>query len=211
MKLVAPASLVLLLVVSACGSSSDTSGESSNDTSVDVEIVASPGQVDTTDSDPESTAPVATDPVETTTTTTLVPVRNTLAGVWRAPAEDILAANLANIGGAAAACVGDIVMTLGADGSFSREGSMRCSIDGEPFSGQVVNSSGRWEATADSITVTVTESNGYAEASGPNGSTRVPLPDSGYGSASYTVNATTLTITFTDPSVGTVTQVYTRD
>ena len=212
MKSVASISLALALLLSSCGSSSDTSGESSSDSSVDVEIVASPGEVDDTDPDSESSASRPTDETETTTTTTLVPVRNTLAGVWRAPAEEILAANLANLGGLPMDCAGEIVMNLNDDGSFSRGGAMTCSIDDVQVSGQVLNSSGTWDATASTLSVRVTKSDGYAEATGPDGRvTRVPLPDSGYSAVDYTVNATTLRITFTDPSVGTVTQVYTRD
>lgn len=174
-------------------------------------MVAQPGAADTADSSSDASAPTATEPETTTTSTTLVPARTTLAGVWRAPAEDILSANLANLGGLPMNCVGEIVMNLDADGSFSRGGTMACSIDGMQMSGQVMNSSGTWDATSSTLTVTVTESDGYAEATGPDGRvTRVPLPDSGFSSVAYTVNATTLTITFTDPSVGTVTQVYTR-
>jgi hypothetical protein len=140
-----------------------------------------------------------------------VPSRNTLAGVWRASAQDILSANLANLGGMPMNCVGEIEMTLSADGSFSRDGSMECTIDDVLVSGQFVNSSGTWEADDDTITVTVTESDGYAQSIGPGGDAqRVALPDNGYSSAAYEVTATTLTITFTEPSVGTVTQVYTR-
>lgn len=109
-------------------------------------------------------------------------------------------------------CDGEIVMNLIADGSFSRKGSMMCTIDGVMMNGQIVNSSGTWEATASTLSVTVTKNDGYAEVSGgPGGKvTRVALPDNGFSAADYTVNATTLTIPFTDPSVGTISQVYTR-
>lgn len=202
-KSVASASLVLILLLSACGSSGDGSS--------DTEAVATPGVLETTDAGGESSTPVPTESSGTTTTTTLVPVRNTLAGVWRAKAQDILAANLANLGGMPMVCDGEIVMNLDADGSFSRGGSMECIIDGVMTSGQVLNSSGTWDATASTLSVTVTKSDGYAESTGPDGRvSRVALPDRGYSEADYMVNATTLTITFTDPSVGTVTQVYTR-
>ena len=212
MKFVAPASLILVLLLSSCGSSSDTSGESSGDTSVDTEIVGSPGRVDTTDPNSGSSTSLPSESAETTTTTTtLVPVRNTLAGVWRAPADAILSANLSNLGGLPMDCIGEIVMNLNDDGSFSRSGGMTCTIDDVQISGQVLNSSGTWDATATTLSVRITESAGYAEVIGPDGRlTRVPLPDTGYSSAGYTVDATTLRITFTDPSVGTVTQVYTR-
>ena len=153
MKSVASISLALVLLLSACGSSSETSGASSGDTSIDTEIVASPGGVDGTDVDSESSASMPTDPAETTTTTTLIPVRNTLSGVWRAPAQDILSANLANLGGLPMDCAGEIVMNLNDDGSFSRGGAMTCSIEGIQMSGQVLNSSGTWDATASTLSV----------------------------------------------------------
>jgi|GEM_PF-6317965 len=203
MKPNASASLVLILLLSSCGSSGDGSS--------DMEAVANPGASETIDAGGESSTLVPVESSGTTTTTTLVPVRNTLAGVWRAKAQDILAANLANLGGMPMVCDGEIVMNLNADGSFSRAGSMECIIDGAMTNGQVVNSSGTWDATANTISVTVTKSDGYAEVIGFDGRvTRVALPDRGYSEADYTVNATTLTITFTDPSVGTVSQVYTR-
>ena len=203
MKPNASASLVLILLLSSCGSSGDGSS--------DMEAEANPGASETIDAGGESSTLVPVESSGTTTTTTLVPVRNTLAGVWRAKAQDILAANLANLGGMPMVCDGEIVMNLNADGSFSRAGSMECIIDGAMTNGQVVNSSGTWDATANTISVTVTKSDGYAEVIGFDGRvTRVALPDRGYSEADYTVNATTLTITFTDPSVGTVSQVYTR-
>lgn len=203
MKTITPASLVLILLLSSCGSSGDSSS--------DAEVVAVPGASETTDAGGESSSSEPTEPENSTTTTTLIPAGNTLAGEWRAKAEDILAANLANLGGLPMACTGDVVMYLNADGSFGREGSMACSIDEVEVLGQVVNSSGKWEATSDTITVTITKNDGYAESLGPSGkSMRMPLPDSGFSSADYEVTATILTITFTEPSVGTVTQVYTR-
>ena len=202
---------LLAITLTACGSDGSASS------STDVIAAVSPGG-----SSPDATDVVSTDsPADTTstsgsattTTTTLVPARNTLAGVWTAPAEDILSANLANLGGMPGmTCTGDIVMNLNSDGTFTRGGSMACTIDDVPFLGQVMNSSGTWDADADTLTVTVTQNDGYAESIGPDGKmTRVALPDGGYSSASYRVTATTLTITFTEPSVGTVTQVYTRD
>ena len=202
-KSVASASLVLILL-SACGSS----GENSSD----VDIRVNSGASETIGAAGESSTSLLTESAGTTTTTSLVPVRNTLAGVWRAKAQDILAANLANLGGMPMMCDGVIVLNLSADGSFSREGSMMCTIDGVMMNGQIVNSSGTWDATANTLSVTVTKNDGYAEVSGgPGGKvTRVALPDNGFSEADYTVNATTLTINFTDPSVGTVSQVYTR-
>lgn len=197
--------VVVAFALSACGSSE------SGSSSTDVGIAAQPEVSDVTQTPSDSSGSDAGSETSTTTSTTLIPVRNTLAGEWRAKAQDILASNLANLGGLPIACDGEIVMNLSADGSFTRGGSMMCAINSVKTSGQVVNSSGRWEATDDTLTVTVTKSDGYAESIGPDGTmTRIPLPDSGYSSAVYEVTATTLTITFTDPSVGTVTQVYKR-
>lgn len=207
MKSVAVVSLPLLLAIASCGS--DESGSSSTDV-----VVAAAGGQSQNATDPSDTSMSSSSDAQsttTTTTTTLVPVRNTLAGEWRAKAADILSANLANLGGMPMACIGDIVMNLNDDGTFTRGGSMACSIDGVKIFGQLVNSSGTWDATSDTLTVTVTNSDGYAESIGPDGKAmRVPLPDGGWSSVDYEVTATTLTITFTEPSVGTVTQVYTR-
>ena len=205
MKSISFSFVVVAFALSACGSSE------SGSSSTDVGIAAQPEVSDATQTPPDSSESDAGSEASTTTSTTLIPVRNTLAGEWRAKAQDILASNLANLGGLPMACNGEIVMNLNADGSFTRGGSMMCAIDSVKTSGQVVNSSGKWEATDDTLTVTVTKSDGYAESIGPDGTTtRIPLPDSGYSSAAYEVTATTLTITFTDPSVGTVTQVYKR-
>ena len=209
-KIAASVLPLLAITLTACGSDGSTSS------STDVIAAVSPGG-----SSPDATDEVSTDPPvdttpttgsTTTTTTTLVPVRNTLAGVWTAPAEEILEANLANLGGMPGmTCAGEIVMNLNNDGTFSRGGSMLCSIDDVQILGQMMNSSGTWDATADTLTVTVTENDGYAESLGPGGKTmRMALPDNGYSAVSYKANATTLTITFTEPAVGTVTQVYTR-
>lgn len=205
MKSIALVSVSLVLALSACGSGDADSS------STDVVAAAAGGESTDATGTTDDSMSSSSDPQSTTTTTTLVAARNTLAGEWRASAADILSANLANLGGMPMTCIGEIVMNLNDDGSFARGGSMVCSIDGVKILGQFVNSSGTWEATSDTITVTVTSNDGYAESfAGGGAPTRMALPDGGYSSAEYEVTATTLTVTFTEPSVGTVTQVYTR-
>lgn len=147
-----------------------------------------------------------------TTTSTLVGSRNTLSGRWIASADSILSANLANLGGVQGMkCDGEIVMTLGDDGDFLRAGEVSCSIDGYVITGQTISSEGTWTATAETIDVVISRNDSYSESpSGAGTPMRFPIPDQGLTGATYEVSATTLTITFTDASVGTVTQTYSR-
>jgi RNA polymerase sigma factor (sigma-70 family) len=138
-----------------------------------------------------------TDTAPASTTTTAVP-GDALVGSWTADAGDILGANTTNVGGPGGlTCSGPITMTFTEGGTFERSGSVTCSVAGTSQSGAVA-SAGRYQVEGDTLTVS-----GFASS----GST----PDAfGNGSATYDLSGDTLSITFTDTSVGTVSQTYQR-
>lgn len=138
-----------------------------------------------------------TAPDPTTTTTTAAP-GEPLVGSWTADAGDILGANTANVGGPGGlTCSGPITMTFSEGGTFERGGSVSCSVAGTSQSGAVA-SGGRYRADGSTLTVSSFASSGST-------------PDAfGDGTAAYEIGGDTLTITFTDTAVGTVTQTYQR-
>ena len=154
--------------------------------------------------------PTPADEATTTTvavTTTVAATSGDLEGSWVADAADILAANTANVGGAGGlSCSGPITMTFAADGTYDRSGSVSCSVAGTTASG-TISTSGRYGLDGGQLVVTGTTSGGRMAMGG----TEIPTPDSfGDGTADYEVRGDTLAITFTDTSVGTVTQTYQR-
>ena len=135
-----------------------------------------------------------------TTSSTTATAGGDVVGSWRASASDILGANTANVGGAGGlTCNGPITMTFEDNGSFHRHGRVTCSIQGTSKSG-AISTTGNYTTSGDQITF-----------SGVRASSASPVPDSfGDATAQYSVSGTTLTIVFTNASVGEVTQVYSR-
>ncbi len=123
-----------------------------------------------------------------------------LVGTWTADASQILAANTANLGGSGAVtCRGPIVMTFNPDGTYSRRGSVTCSVRGRSMRG-AVSTAGHYAVEGNVLTISRTRLEGDG-----------PVPDAwGDGAAQFSVAGPTLNITFSNPSVGTVTQQYTR-
>lgn len=123
-----------------------------------------------------------------------------LVGTWTADASQILAANTANLGGSGAvSCRGPIDMTFNSDGTYSRRGSVDCSVRGRSMRG-AVSTAGQYTVAGNVLTISRTRLEGDG-----------PVPDAwGDGTAQFAITGPTLSITFSNPSVGTVTQQYTR-
>lgn len=153
--------------------------------------------------EPDDGVPTSTTDVTTTTEAS----SGDLEGAWVADAAEILAANTANLGGTGGlGCTGPITMTFTAEGTYDRSGEVTCSVGGTTASGSV-STSGRYAIEGSRLTVSGTTSGGTMSMGG----TEIPTPDSfGDGTADYEVSGDTLTITFSDPSVGTITQTYQR-
>lgn len=168
---------------------------------------------DATDADPaeETTTSVAEGPGpdDETTTTATVPetTGGDLVGTWEAEAGELLAANTANLGGAPDIdCEGTITLEFGDDGSFSQQGEATCSTAGISASLNI-ETVGRYETSDGTLTITEAETLGTMEAGGMSQPAEAGF---GVGEAAYEVDGDTLSVTFTDPSVGTVTQTYQR-
>lgn len=145
-------------------------------------------------SQPTSSSPTAS------TSNTSPPAGSDVVGTWRANAANILGANTANVGGAGGlTCNGPITMTFEGDGTFHRHGRVTCSVQGTSKSG-AISTTGNYTTSGDQITF-----------SGVRAGTTSPVPDSfGDATAQYSISGSTLSIVFTNSSVGQVTQEYSR-
>jgi len=146
--------------------------------------------------------------VATTTTAEVADNDGGIEGSWVADANDLIAANTANLGDPGGLeCSGRITMTF-ADGKLNRSGEVSCGASGSPLVAEgSIETSGRYAVEGDTITVSETESSGRANLAG----TEIPTPDSwGDGTAIYSIEGDTLAIEFTETLVGEVTQNYTR-
>lgn len=135
----------------------------------------------------------------------------TLAGGWHATVDSILNANTASTGALGISCPGQLMhWRFESDTAFFSRWSdvLTCTSRGLTFTGRL-SQTGRYSASGDQLTVSGIENFGSVTTS-----TGVSLPFSipaSAGSATYAISGNTLTLTFTDPSVGTVTQTWTRD
>jgi hypothetical protein len=105
-------------------------------------------------------------------------------------------------------CSGPIRLEFGEDGSFAQRGEATC--EGGGFANTVtLESTGRYTTEGGTMTITDLESTSTIEV---NGTTQPAGEGTEFqlNEAAYEVDGDTLTITFTNPSVGTVTQVYQR-
>ncbi len=154
--------------------------------------------------DTESTEESTTTAEETTTTAP----GGDLVGTWTAGAQDIVNANTANLGGVAGMeCSGALLLTFGEDSGFTNTGDISCSVGGVAAVGSVT-SSGKWAVTEPGlVAISETVTTGGVEMGGVS----LPAPTGvGDGVFEYSVDGDTLRLTFTDPSVGTVTQTWVR-
>jgi len=137
-----------------------------------------------------------------TTTTAAAGDASELEGTWVIDAGAALASATANVGGTGGSnCTGQLSLTFN-DGVVKRGGNIVCG------SGTgTIDATSNYEVDGDKLKVTGTSSNSKMTVRGAS----VPMPD-GWGNsvATYKVVGDTLTITFTQASVGTVTSKYTR-
>lgn len=188
-----------LLLVGAC--SSDDDDAASDEATEEPADATTTTAADESEEDGEATTTTAADLPET--------AGGDLAGTWVIDASDLFAANTANVGDTGGiSCSGPIRLEFGDDGSFAQRGEATCEANG--FSSTMtLESTGRYTTDGGTLTITDLESTTTMEVDGvtqPAGDgTEFELNE-----AVYEVNGDTLTITFTNPSVGTVSQVYQR-
>ena len=185
---------ILLIVISAAATLSVAACSDGDDTT------ASPTSSNSTESTQES----STTAEETTTTAP----GGDLVGTWIAGAQDIINANTANLGGVAAMeCSGALLLTFGDDSGFTNTGDISCNVGGVAAVGSVT-STGKWAVTEPGlVAISETVTTGGVEMGGVS----LPAPTGvGDGVFEYSVDGDTLQLSFTDPSVGTVTQSWVR-
>ena len=149
-----------------------------------------------------TTAAAGATTASTTSTTAAETGAADLEGTWVADAGAVLASSTANVGGTGGStCSGQVSQTFD-QGTWKRAGNINC--------GQgtgTIDGTGTYRVDGDKLIVTSTSSNSRLTIRGVS----VPIPDGfGNATATYKVADDTLTITFTQESVGTVTQKYTR-
>jgi hypothetical protein len=131
-----------------------------------------------------------------------------LVGSWTVDASETLANNLANLGGVPAGltCGGPINITFFADGLVTRTGEVVCSVEGLSGTGSIT-STAAYIADGSTLVFTQAENEFIISVAG----TDIPITDAWRdGGSTYAVDGDVLSITFTDPAVGTVTTRYTR-
>jgi len=184
LNVLAAALAAFFLVAAGCGSDDESSTTTTNSAG----------------SETEST---------TTTTEAAVDTSGALVGEWTAEAQDIIGANTSNLGGVGGdiMCTGTLHLTFNADGTFENTGEVVCTVAGASATG-AITSTGNWTAGSEgNITISETVSSGTLTM-GP-----VELPiEAGMsdGEFEYSIDGDQLALTFTDPNVGTVTQMWTR-
>lgn len=194
---------VAVAMLSGCGSD-DTPAEAPAETT-DETALADGG---TTTPAPTSTSASTTTPDDTPATSSPEGLESELLGTWTASAADILSANTANLGGAGmTACDGEISMTFNDGGTLSRAGNVACSIGAVRADGTISTTADYDVDAPGSLTIRNTVTLGIATLGGRE----IPFPDAfGDSSARFRVEGDVLSIEFTNPAVGSVTQQYTR-
>ncbi len=135
--------------------------------------------------------------------------RGAIVGQWTADASGILGSNLSNLGGTPAgmSCTGPLTLDFAADGGFVASGEATCTLGGVSLTASITTT-GQWSSEDDgSITISGASSEGGFDVPGVEIPPIELLSD---GQFDYTISGDTLSLTFTDPTVGTVTQDWTR-
>jgi hypothetical protein len=195
-----------LVVLAGCGSDDDEIGESSTTTEAsadDTTTTALGGDGDGEDDGSDDGGD------DTTTTSEAAEGGGDIVGTWTADAAAILGANTANLGGAGGLdCTGPVTLDFKANGTFSHTATATCSAAGGMSATATIDSSGSYEVTGDQLQVVAAVNNGSMEVAGTV--QEVPIGLTEGQAVDFAVDGDTLTFTFTDASVGTVTQTYTR-
>jgi hypothetical protein len=129
---------------------------------------------------------------------------------WVIDANESLAANLSNLGGLppGLSCRGPLTLSF-ADGRFTWSGEFTCSMADTPIEGRgSFRTEGAYDASGSELTLRDAEGSGTISIAGQE----IPFGDDlpYRAGTTYRVSGDTLEITFTDPSVGTVTHRYGR-
>jgi hypothetical protein len=195
-----PLALVAALLLAGCGSGGD-SGDASATASATAS--GSPSGTPSTDAASPSPAVTPTDDEDTAAADGAA-----LAGEWATTARAIFEANTANLGGAnGLRCSGPVRLTLAAGGDLTYDVRARCTLRGRSGTGRL-HTTARWSATGDQIQIRGSRSEGTITL---DGGVTVPMPTVfENGTATWAIAGDTLTIEFTDPSVGTVAHRFTR-
>ena len=157
-----------------------------------------------------SSASLSTAPVHETTTTAVpvtTPASAGLVGAWTADAHDLLAADLANLGGIGRVdCHGPITLRFGPLGGFTQVGTATCTL-GARSGSAVYDTAGRYVVTGHHLSIAGVTARSHLTVTGRV----VPLRGGLFaGGADYAISGSTLTITYTGATVGTIVQTYTR-
>jgi hypothetical protein len=189
-----------LLVLGAC--SSDDEGTSSDDPTEEPADATTTTEADESEEDGDAT---------TTTEAPDLPETGggDIVGTWVIDASELFAANTANVGDTGSlSCSGPVRLEFGEDGSFAQRGEASCTAGGFTTT-LTLETTGRYATDGGTITVSDLQSQSSMEV---EGMTQAADDVSGFaaGQAAYEVDGDTLTITFTNPSVGTVSQTYQR-
>jgi hypothetical protein len=181
-NLVAGVGIAAMGLITACGSGSDPAPASAD----------SPAASSAASTSPSTAAPTTTGALE---------------GTWKADAGELVAANTANLGGTGPlVCRGPLRLTFRADGKFKHGGTATCTV-GEQSVSATISTEGDYATSEDQILLSNTRSTGTLDLPGGD----VPFPAGlGNGTGTYEVSGDVLTLTFTDPSVGEVTQTWQR-
>ncbi|NQU36456.1 MAG: hypothetical protein HQ526_02530 [Actinobacteria bacterium] len=144
-----------------------------------------------------------------TTTGEVAPVAGgDIQGKWRGDADELLDANTANLGSTGEIdCRGPIFITFKADGGFTQQGTATCTVGGRSVRGTIATTA---TYTTDGAELTIKNAENRGTIGIPTGEVSFPGSWSD-GTAKYEISGDTLTINFTDESVGNVTQQYERD
>lgn len=192
-RLLLTAGLVGMLVFSGCGSDggdADSAGSTS------------PGETTTvaTSTGGSSAAPATTGPATGDA--------DDLEGTWTSDVQSQLAQNTVNLGTASLDCNGTVTLTI-ADGHFRRSGTGECTAGPAGISATAVfDAEADYDVSGGEVTLSDI-SNHTSLTMGGRELTRdfSPLTADPFTAS---VDGDTLSLTFTDPSVGTVTQTYRR-
>lgn len=160
------------------------------------------------DPDPTSTgSPTASSSASASASTTTSATTGSIDGTWKSDAGQLVAENTANLGDTGSmTCSGPIRLTFRTNGTFKHGGAATCSVGAQSVSATIL-SEGDYTTSGDELILSNTRSTGTLDI--PGGA--VPFPAGiGDGTGTFNIAGDTLTLTFTDPSVGTVTQEWQR-